>query len=94
MKFQDLFSIIKNRRNERPENSYTSSLFKQGEDRIVQKVGEEAVELIIAAKGKSQQRIIEEMADLYFMSLVLLAYKNIELNEVINELERRKKKNG
>lgn len=91
MTFEKLYTIIRKRKKELPERSYVASLYKEGEDRIIQKVGEEAVELVVAAKGKSQQRIIEEMADLYFMTLILLAYKNIELYEVFDELERRKR---
>jgi len=89
MKLEELYTIIRKRIKKLPEDSYVASLVKQGEDRIIQKVGEEAVEVVVAAKGKSKKRIIEEMADLYFMTLVLLAAKGIELTDVFGELEKR-----
>lgn len=75
-----------------PKGSYVASLIKQGEGAILQKIGEEATEVIIAAKEKNRQRIIEEIADLYFMSLLLLAEKNIKPEEIFQELEKRRKK--
>lgn len=87
-----LDNLIKTRKDELPENSYTSKLFKQGENRIIQKVGEEAVETVIAAKNNDRKEIINETADLLFHLLVMLNEKNISLNEVISELENRQKK--
>lgn len=90
MKLEVLYTIIKGRIRNLPADSYIASLCKKGEDKIIQKVGEEAVEVILAAKNNNRQRIIEEMADLYFMTLVLLAVKGITLASVFNELEKRK----
>jgi phosphoribosyl-ATP pyrophosphohydrolase/phosphoribosyl-AMP cyclohydrolase len=85
-----LFELIKDRKSKMPKKSYTSSLFKKGIDEIVKKLGEESVEVIIAAKGGRKKRLIEESSDLLYHLLVLLAEKNIGLNEVIKELVRRK----
>lgn len=86
-----LYNLIEKRKKELPEGSYIASLFNQGEDRIVQKVGEEAVEVVVAAKGKVKQRVIEEFADLLFHSLILLSYLGIKPKEILDELEKRKK---
>ena len=67
----ELYKIIKKRIKEMPANSTVATLVKKGEDRVIQKVGEEAIEVIVAAKGTSKKRIIEEMADLYFMTIIL-----------------------
>ncbi len=92
MRLEELFKTIIKRQKELPENSYTASLFKAGLDRIVQKVGEEAVEVVVAAKGKSKQRIVSEMADLWYHCLVLLAKFNINPKDIYDELEKRRKK--
>lgn len=91
MKLDELYKIILERKKELPEKSYTSSLFKQGVDRIVQKIGEEAVEVVIAAKGRSRKKIIEETADLFFHVLVLMAAKKITLRQIYQELAKRRK---
>jgi len=72
-----------------PKDSYVATLFRLGEDRIIQKVGEEATEVVIAAKNKNKQRIISETADLLFHLLVLLSFKNITLTKIEKELESR-----
>ncbi len=86
---QYLFKLIQKRKKEPSEGSYTTSLFKEGLDRIVQKVGEEATEVVIAAKNKSKKRIIEESSDLLFHLFVLLAEKEISLDSILEELESR-----
>lgn len=91
MTIEELYNLIEERRKNLPKDSYTTSLFREGKDRIVQKVGEEAIEVIVAAKGKSKQRVIEEFADLLFHSLILLSYLGIHPKEVLDELEKRKK---
>ncbi|MBI4314666.1 MAG: phosphoribosyl-ATP diphosphatase [Chloroflexi bacterium] len=84
-----LQSIIQDRRaNPRP-GSYTAGLFAAGEDEIVKKVGEEAVEVILAVKGQGDERIISETADLLYHTLVLLAQRGLTLEQVEAELERR-----
>ncbi|GAB4581704.1 MAG: phosphoribosyl-ATP diphosphatase [Anaerolineales bacterium] len=84
-----LAQIIQSRKNTPLEGSYTASLFASGEDRIIQKVGEEAIEVIIAAKGQGKQRLIEETADLLYHTLVMLAEKGVTLEEVEDELRKR-----
>ncbi len=91
MTLNKLYSIISERIKKQPKNSYVADLAKKGEDAILQKIGEEATEVLIAAKGESKQRVIEETADLYFMTLILLAYKKISVEDIFQELERRKR---
>lgn len=85
----ELYSLIVLRKKELPSNSYTSKLFTDGFDRIIQKVGEEAIEVIIAAKNESEQRLIEESSDLLFHLMILLVEKNISLYKIIEELQNR-----
>lgn len=89
---KELFQIIKDRKRKRPKNSYTASLFNDGLDEIIKKVGEENIELIIAAKSETKQRVIEESGDLLYHLLVLLAEKEIDLDEVVEELRGRSEK--
>lgn len=90
MTLEDLYKIIENRKEKMPKDSYVASLFREGKDRIIQKVGEESTEVIIAAKNESKQRIISEVTDLLFHVLVLLAAYNINLNAVLKELNKRR----
>jgi phosphoribosyl-ATP pyrophosphohydrolase len=92
MKIQELFEIINQRRSAPPESSYTARLFAQGEDEIIKKVGEEAVEVVLAAKGQGRQRLIEEVADLTYHTLVLLASAGVSPADISEELDRRHKK--
>lgn len=85
----ELEKIIAERERSSQPDSYTSSLFADGVPKIAQKVGEEAVEVIIAALAQSRMRQIEETADLIFHLLVLLAAKGIALDDVRAELQRR-----
>jgi phosphoribosyl-ATP pyrophosphohydrolase len=87
-----LFQTIQDRKANPQQGSYTNQLFSAGEDEIVKKVGEEAVEIILAAKGQGDQRLIEESADLIYHLLVLLAHKGLTLEDVERELEKRHKK--
>jgi phosphoribosyl-ATP pyrophosphohydrolase/phosphoribosyl-AMP cyclohydrolase len=87
---QNLYELIVRRKKEMPKNSYTTTLFKSGLDRILQKVGEEAMELVIAGKNKSKQRIIEECSDFIYHLFVLLAEKNISLRDIEKELISRR----
>lgn len=74
--------------NPRP-GSYTQQLVQAGEDEIVKKVGEEAVEVVLAVKGQGEARVISEVADLIYHTLVLLASRGLSLADVEAELERR-----
>jgi phosphoribosyl-ATP pyrophosphohydrolase/phosphoribosyl-AMP cyclohydrolase len=87
-----LYSIIENRKEAMPKGSYVASLFREGDDRIAQKVGEEAVELVIDATKNDRQRIIEETSDLLFHLLVLLKAKNISVNQIEETLKKRHSK--
>lgn len=89
MKLNKLLKIIKDRKIRKPDNSYVVSLFKDGQDRIIQKIGEEATEVIIAGKNKSKKQIIYEVSDLIFHLLVLLVLFDINMPEIEKELENR-----
>ena len=84
-----LSELITDRKNNMPEGSYTSSLFSQGLDRIAQKVGEEAIETVIAAKNQDKTALLDESSDLVFHLLVLLTEKGINFEEVVKNLEGR-----
>ncbi len=89
MQITQLFHIIQDRRDHPLPGSYTNHLFDKGEDAILQKIGEESVEVILAAKGQGDQRLIEEVSDLVYHTLVLLAFRGLSLNEIEFELEKR-----
>lgn len=88
---QRLYDLIAKRRETRPEGSYTTKLFDQGIDKIVKKLGEEAVETVIAAKNDSSERIVEETSDLLYHLLVTLVEKGVTLEEIQAELAKRHK---
>lgn len=92
MILEELYTIIQGRKEKMPKGSYVASLFRGGKDRIIQKVGEESTEVVIAAKNEGKKRIISEVADLFFHILVLLSAFNIQLKDILNELEKRSKK--
>jgi phosphoribosyl-ATP pyrophosphohydrolase len=89
MSIQWLFDVIESRKQNPSEESYTSRLFAEGLPRIAQKVGEEATEVVVAALAQDDRRLIEEVADLAYHTLVLLAARGLSLREVADELERR-----
>lgn len=84
-----LQTLIHDRKALMPEDSYTTSLFREGINRIAQKVGEEAVELIIEAKDENDNLFLGEAADLLYHLLVLLAAKGRDIREVVSVLEER-----
>ena len=84
-----LFKIIEDRKHNPKADSYTNQLFESGIDRILQKVGEEAVEVIIAASNQGERRMIEETSDLVYHLLVLLSFRGIPLTAIEKELEKR-----
>jgi phosphoribosyl-ATP pyrophosphohydrolase/phosphoribosyl-AMP cyclohydrolase len=82
--------VLQSRKVERPAGSYTASLFERGEAQICRKIGEEATEVVTAALGgEGDGRVVSEMADLWFHSMVLLASRGIPLRRVFEELARR-----
>lgn len=89
---QQLENVIRQRRDQPDDNSYTTSLFKRGINKIAQKVGEEAVELVIEAKDNNGDLFLNEAADLLFHYLILLSAKGYELGDVVKILEGRNKK--
>jgi phosphoribosyl-AMP cyclohydrolase / phosphoribosyl-ATP pyrophosphohydrolase len=84
--------VIADRARERPESSYTAKLFAKGLDHSLKKIGEEATELVLAAKGETDERVAEEAADLLFHALVVLRQRGVALSDVLGVLERRRRK--
>ena len=91
MTLTDLYTTICQRRDQANPNSYTAQLIEKGEDEIVKKVGEEAIEVILAAKSQGNQRLVEELSDLVYHVLVLMAYRNLTPADVEAELEKRRR---
>ena len=87
----ELYSVIKDRQRHPVEGSYTNYLFNMGHDKILKKVGEEAVETIIASKNNDRDQILYEMGDLWYHCLVLLAWHGIKPEELFGELMSRRK---
>ncbi len=90
----ELERIIKEREKERPEGAYTTYLFEKGLDKILKKVGEEAAEVIIAAKNRDSEELKWEAADLIYHLLVLLREQELPFAEILNVLERRHEKSA
>lgn len=88
---EELAQVIAERKASMPEGSYTVSLFKEGVERVAQKVIEEAGETAIAGVKQTKERLVSEVADLWFHSLVLLASRDVSLEEVWEELRKRRK---
>jgi phosphoribosyl-ATP pyrophosphohydrolase len=86
---QDVYRVICDRKTNPTDSSYTASLMRGGIDKILKKVGEEATEVVIAAKGGVADEIVYESADLIFHLLVLLGHQNIPPEAVYAELRRR-----
>lgn len=91
MSIQWLFEVIENRKQNPTEKSYTASLFAEGLPKIAQKVGEEGTEVVVAALSQDDQRLVEEVADLTYHTLVLLAARGLTPADVVAELEKRHK---
>ena len=89
MTLTELYNIILDRQENPVEGSYTNYLFKKGQDEILKKVGEESVEVILAAKSQGKERLIEEVADLTYHTLVLLADSGLTPADILSELDKR-----
>lgn len=89
-----LAAVIDERRGADPGASYVAGLCHAGLDKILEKVGEEAVETVIAGKNGERGQVVYETADLWFHSLVMLRFMGIEPNEILQELERRMGRSG
>ncbi|WP_408956879.1 phosphoribosyl-ATP diphosphatase [Natrinema sp. 74] len=89
---EDLFAVIEDRKETLPEDSYTASLFthEKGENAVLEKLGEETTELVLAAKDDDGEEIAHESADIVYHLLVLLSLKDVELAELEAELEARR----
>ncbi len=85
---KELTAILEARKSESPDASYVASLYAKP-DKMLEKIGEEAVETIIAAKNDDREQIIYETADLWFHSMVMLAQKGLSADDVLKELARR-----
>lgn len=92
MSIQWLFDLIEDRKNSPTEKSYTASLFAEGLPKIAQKVGEEGTEVVVAALSQEDQRLVEEVADLMYHTLVLLSARGLTPAQVLAELEKRHRK--
>jgi phosphoribosyl-ATP pyrophosphohydrolase len=88
----ELFSVIEDRKETLPEDSYTASLFthEKGENAVLEKLGEECTELVLAAKDDDHEEIAHEGADIVYHLLVLLAMKDMRLDDLLTELESRR----
>ena len=91
---QRLSDAIEARKSDDPSTSYTASLFERGEDAILQKVGEEAVEFLLAAKSGDRQHIVAEGADVWFHMLVYLSSMGLGPDDILSELQRREGVSG
>ena len=84
-----LAAVLESRKGAAPESSYVAGLYAKGLDAILKKIGEEATETVIAAKGGDAGQVVHELADLWFHTLVLLAHQGLRPDDVLAELERR-----
>jgi phosphoribosyl-ATP pyrophosphohydrolase len=86
---RQLAKVLEQRKQADPDSSYVAGLYHKGLDTILKKVGEEATETVIAAKGGDADELVYETADLWFHTLVLLVHQGVDPDRVLNELERR-----
>lgn len=87
--FQQLETVLEERKNASEDKSYVASLYKKGLNEILKKIGEEATEVVIAGKDKDEKKIVYEVSDLFFHTLVLLKQQNIDFEKIEKELQRR-----
>lgn len=88
----ELQELIDDRKKKMPEGSYTTTLFRDGINRVAQKVGEEAIELIIESKDNNPELFLNEAADLMYHYLVLLSFKGYRIEQVVEILKARHRK--
>lgn len=91
---QRLTEILQARKQAAPDTSYVAKLFSKGEDAILKKIGEEATEVLLAAKSGDKVHLVYETADLWFHCMVLLAQHGLSADDVLNELARREGVSG
>lgn len=90
----ELYATLLERKTAPAEGSYVAGLYRDGLDAILKKIGEEATETVIAAKGNDPAALVHELADLWFHSLVLMAAKDVPLSALTGELARRRGRSG
>ena len=88
---ESLYDLIKDRKNNPKQGSYTNYLFEKGLDKILKKVGEESAEVIIAAKNEAKDEIVYEISDLIYHVLVLMVNSNVTIEDVLEELKGRER---
>ena len=86
---RQLAKVLEQRKQADPDTSYVAGLYRKGLDSILKKIGEEATETVIAAKGGDADELVYETADLWFHTLILLVHEGVDPDEVFKELERR-----
>ena len=86
---RDLYATLESRKQADPASSYVAGLYAKGLDAILKKVGEESAETLIAAKNPDAAALVHEVADLWFHTLVLLAHRDLNLQQLTDELARR-----
>ena len=89
-----LTETLEARKQDDPTKSYTASLYRDGLEAILKKVNEEAFETIVAARQGDDKELIHEVADIWFHTLVLMAHKNLSVEDILNELLRREGASG
>ncbi|MER2556011.1 MAG: phosphoribosyl-ATP diphosphatase [Candidatus Competibacter denitrificans] len=86
---RELAATLEGRKQADPDSSYVARLYAKGLDAILKKIGEEATETVLAAKNGDAEHVVRETADLWFHTLVMLAYQGLGPDAVLNELQRR-----
>ena len=89
MILDDLRCVIRDRKHNPREGSYVASLLAKGRDEILKKIGEEAIEVIVASKDGDREQVVRELADLWFHCMVLMPEHGLSHNDVFGELEQR-----
>ncbi len=89
-----LTQTLQARKQAAPDSSYVAKLYSKGEDAILKKIGEEATEVVLAAKGGNKVHLVHETADLWFHCMVLLVQHGLNADDVLNELARREGVSG
>ena len=90
----ELYALLQQRKSADPASSYAASLYAKGSDAILKKLGEEAVETVIAAKNEDPKALVYELADLWYHMLVLMAQRDIAPQQIAAELARRSGQSG
>lgn len=88
---EGLYSLLKERKKNPIEGSYSSYLFREGIDKILKKIGEESAEVIIASKNNDKEEMVYEISDLVYHTLVLMVEQGVEIYDIKGELEKRRK---